>query len=173
MTIAPRVAGELRQTQTLAPRMMQSLRLLAKSLPELRAEIAEEMSRNPAIEDVDHPLETSLSEVERRSDESSPEPDYPEDDFEPGRNVDEDAAERRQSFFDNQVKTETLQEHLLSQLPLSDIPRDDWQEPRHSWQQRQQHGRWPEPLPEILLQGAIFMVHRRAFADSRRDAQGD
>ena len=126
MTIAPRVAGELRQTQTLAPRMMQSLRLLAKSLPELRAEIAEEMSRNPAIEDVDHPLETSLSEAERRSDESSPEPDYPEDDFEPGRNVDEDAAERRQSFFDNQVKTETLQEHLLSQLPLSDIPRDDW-----------------------------------------------
>ena len=126
MAIAPRVAGELRQTQTLAPRMMQSLQLLAQSLPELRAEIAAEMSRNPAIEDVDHPLETSLSEAERRSDESSPEPDYPEDDFEPGRNIDEEAAERRQSFFDNQVKTETLQEHLLSQLPLSDIPRDEW-----------------------------------------------
>ncbi len=126
MAMSTRVAGELRQTQTLAPHMMQGLKLLAKSLPELRAEIAAEMSRNPAIEDVDHPLETSLSEVERRSDESSPEPDYPEDDFEPGRNMDEDAAERRQSFFDNQVKTETLQEHLLLQLPLSDIPREDW-----------------------------------------------
>ena len=126
MNTTLRTAGEQRQVQTLAPHMMQGLRLLAKSLPELRAEIAAEMERNPAIEDMDHPLETSLSEVERRNDEGSPEPDYPEDDFEPGRNLDEEAAERRQSFFDNQVKAETLQEHLLLQLPLSDIPREDW-----------------------------------------------
>ncbi len=124
--IAPRVAGVQRQTQILAPHMMQGLKLLAKSLPELREEIAAEMERNPAIEDVDHPLETSLSEVERLRDEDSPEPDYPEDDFEPGYSADEEAAERRQSFFDNQVKVETLQEHLVSQLPLSDIPREDW-----------------------------------------------
>ncbi len=125
-SMAPRIAGELRQTQILAPQMLQGLKLLAKSLPELRAEIAAEMERNPAIEDVDHPLETSLSEVERRRDEDTPEPDYPEDDFEPGCSLDEEAAERRQSFFDNQVKVETLQEHLLKQLPLSDIPREDW-----------------------------------------------
>ena len=126
MKTALRIAGEQRQIQTLAPHMMQGLKLLAKSLPELRAEIAAEMDRNPAIEDVDHPLETSLSEVERLRDEGTPEPDYPEDDFEPGHSVDEEAAERRQSFFDNQVKVETLQEHLLAQLPLSDIPRADW-----------------------------------------------
>lgn len=121
-----RLAGELRQTQTLAPHMMQGLKLLAKSLPELRAEISAEMSRNPAIEDVDHPLETVLSEVSRRDNEENREPDYPEDDFEPNRNYDEEAAERRQHFFDSQIKTETLQEHLLAQLPLSDIPRTDW-----------------------------------------------
>ena len=126
MNTVLRTEAAQRQVQTLAPHMMQGIRLLAKSLPELRAEIAAEMERNPAIEDVDHPLETSLSEVERRRDEDSPEPDYPEDDFEPGRNFDEEAAERRQSFFDSQVKVETLQEHLLSQLPLSDIPREDW-----------------------------------------------
>lgn len=121
-----RISGEQRQVQTLAPHMLQGLRLLAKSLPELRAEISAEMSRNPAIEDMDHPLETSLSEVERRSDEADREPDYPDDDYEPGLNYDEEAAERRQSFFDNQVRSETLQEHLLAQLPLSDIPREDW-----------------------------------------------
>ena len=121
-----KLAGELRQTQTLAPHMMQGLKLLAKSLPELRAEISAEMSRNPAIEDVDHPLETVLSEVSRRDDEVNREPDYPEDDFEPNRNYDEEAAERRQHFFDSQVKTETLQEHLLAQLPLSDIPQTEW-----------------------------------------------
>ena len=126
MKASARISGEQRQTQKLAPHMMQGLKLLAKSLPELRAEIAEEISRNPAIEDVDHPLETALSEVARRNDETDREPDYPDDDFEPGVDYDSEAADRRQSFFENQVKVETLQEHLLSQLPLSDIPRADW-----------------------------------------------
>ena len=118
------LAQRQKQVLALAPRQMQGLKLLAKSLPELREEIVAEMARNPAIEDVERPLETSLSEVERQQGVEAP--DYPEDDFTPGQNYDEEAAERRQSFFDNQVKTETLQEHLLSQLPVSDIPREDW-----------------------------------------------
>lgn len=115
-----------RQSQQLGAQQINSLRLLAMSLPELRMEIAAAMSSNPAIEDYDHPLETPLSEVERsrKSDEITP--DYPEDDFVPGTSRDEEAAERRQAFFDNQVKTETLQAHLLAQLPLSDIPTADW-----------------------------------------------
>ena len=56
----------LKQTLAVTPQQLQGLRLLAKSLPELRAEIMDEMARNPAIEDVDHPLETQMSEVERR-----------------------------------------------------------------------------------------------------------
>lgn len=118
------LAQRQKQVLALAPRQMQGLKLLAKSLQELREEIVAEMARNPAIEDVERPLETSLSEVERQQGVEAP--DYPEDDFTPGQNYDEEAAERRQSFFDNQVKTETLQEHLLSQLPVSDIPREDW-----------------------------------------------
>lgn len=118
------LAQRQKQVLALAPRQMQGLKLLAKSLPELREEIVAEMVRNPAIEDVERPLETSLSEVERQQGVEAP--DYPEDDFTPGQNYDEEAAERRQSFFDNQVKTETLQEHLLSQLPVSDIPRENW-----------------------------------------------
>jgi len=117
-----------RQRQTATPRQIMQARLLSRSLPELRAEIAAEMAANPAIEDVDHPLETPLSEVERleQGSDESVEPDYPEDDFEPGLNRDEEAAERRQAFFDSQVKEETLQEHLVAQLPLSDIPEGDW-----------------------------------------------
>ena len=114
-----------RQVQTISPRQLMQVKLLARSLPELRAEIIAEMAANPAIEDVDHPLETPLSEVERRESERD-EPDYPEDDFEPGLSRDEAAAERRQAFFDNQIKQETLQEHLVAQLPLSDIPQSDW-----------------------------------------------
>ena len=114
-----------RQSQTISPRQLMQVKMLARSLPELRAAIIAEMAANPAIEDFDNPLETPLSEIERRREERT-EPDYPEDDFEPGKNYDEEAAERRQAFFDNQVKEETLQEHLVAQLPLSDIPERDW-----------------------------------------------
>ncbi|MBP5285906.1 MAG: hypothetical protein ILO34_07370, partial [Kiritimatiellae bacterium] len=119
---------EHRQTMKLAPRQLHSLNMLAMSLPQLRAEIAREISENPAIEDVDSPLETPLSSVERErvKPSSADETDYPDEDFEPGGSYDEEAAERRQAFFDNQVGEETLQRHLLAQLPLSDIPREDW-----------------------------------------------
>lgn len=114
-----------RQSQTISPRQLMQVKMLARSLPELRAEIVAEMAANPAIEDMDHPLETPLSEIERRDGEAA-EPDYPEEDYEPGFSSDEEAAERRQAFFDRQVKEETLQEHLVAQLPLSDIPQRDW-----------------------------------------------
>lgn len=115
-----------RQRQALSGRQLQSLGLLAKSLPELRAEIVAEMSANPAIEDFDHPIETPLSEVQAESERDGDEPDFPEDGYESTIGKDEAAAERRQAFFDNQVKDETLQEHLLAQLPLSDVPPADY-----------------------------------------------
>ena len=117
-----------RQSQKLAvsPRQMQGLRLLSKSLPELRAEILDEMARNPAIDDVERTLETNLSEVERQRDASADAmPDYPEDDWEGERGFDEEAAERRQAFFDSQVGEETLQSHLLAQIPASGIAEAD------------------------------------------------
>ena len=116
------------QKLAISGRQMQGLKLLAMSLPELRAEIAAEMSANPAIEDMDHPLETPLSEVEAKLDHEREldEPDFPEDGYEPTVGRDEEAAERRQAFFDNQVKEETLQGHLVEQLPLSDIDPEDF-----------------------------------------------
>ena len=126
--MALELGQNLRQKQVLSvsPQQLQGLKLLAKSLPELRAEMFAEMARNPAIEDVERPLETSLSEVERRHDESDAVPDYPDDEDFGARGFDEDAAERRQAFFDNQVGEETLQAHLLAQLPTSDVPEPDW-----------------------------------------------
>ena len=117
-----------RLAQTVSPRQVIQARLLALSLPALRADILTEMASNPAIEDIDHPIETPLSEVQREALEinETSNPDYPEDDFVPGLDRDEEAAERRQAFFDAQVKQETLQEHLITQFPLSDIPECDW-----------------------------------------------
>lgn len=117
-----------KQALQLSPQALLGIRMLTKNLPELRTEIIAEMNRNPAIEDVEQTLESPLSDVQREWERGADDADpYPEDDFTPGLNRDEDLAEKRQAFFDNQVKTETLQEHLIAQLPLSDIDPKDWQ----------------------------------------------
>ena len=116
------------QSQLMAPAMRQSIRLLAMSLPELRQEIVREIASNPLIEDVDHALERPLEDaaanterIERDRDSS-----IPEDEASPSVNPDEDSAERRQRFFDNQVEEETLHDHLKRQVRLSDIDPKDY-----------------------------------------------
>ena len=119
----------LRQTLTLGQQQLQGLRLLQMTLPELRTEVQHEIESNPAIEDTDHPLETTMTDVEARRKEDGGDgvSDFPEEDFTAlERRDDEESVERRQAMFDRQTREETLQEHLLAQLPLSDIPRADW-----------------------------------------------
>ena len=124
------LGGELRlsqsQTMTLAPQLRQGLHLLAMSLPELREELHREMDRNPAIEDVESTLDgETVSHKERESDvkERIREGDYVEDESLPDQSwtADADAIERRQKFFDSRTKDETLEEHLLNQIDMSDI----------------------------------------------------
>lgn len=115
-------------SQQLAPALRQSIRMLAMSLPELRQEIVREISLNPMIEDVEHTLEMPMEEsVARQSErEESYDAMMPEDEAAPSVNPGEDAIERRQRFFDNQVAEETLQEHLEGQVAVSDIPKEDY-----------------------------------------------
>ena len=121
----------------MAPQMRQGLKLLAMSLPELRQELLREMSVNPVIEDVEQTLEkTTVSERERQLADAERPSDYPEeDDYRDvaymegvvrGRNgSDPEALERREKFFENQTSEESLEEHLLRQLEISDIEPPD------------------------------------------------
>lgn len=119
------------QTMALAPQMRQSLQMLAMSLPELRAELYREMERNPVIDNIEQTLEReTVSQGEREASSQelrSTDPDYPADDSLPDASytADADALERRQKFFDSQTREETLEEHLLNQIEMSDIdPKD-------------------------------------------------
>lgn len=116
-----------RLTQQLAPAMRQSLRMLAMSLPELRQEIVREIGVNPIIDDVEHTLERPMEESVSRQTERTESYDamIPEDEATPSVNPGEEAIERRQRFFDNLVAEETLQDHLIGQLAVSDIPTED------------------------------------------------
>ena len=136
------MTGALSQThsqrQILAPQMRQGIRMLAMSLPELRSELIAEMAKNPVIDDIEPTLEkTTVSERERQLAEDERVSDYPEDDdireaaymdgIARGKNgSDPDAMARREKFFENQVREETLEQHLVGQLPASDIEEADY-----------------------------------------------
>ena len=143
------------QTQTLSPKMQQGLAILQRPITELRAELQRQMSLNPAIESIEWraevPMSAALPEAHVSGSVSEKELDFnpstPQgmetlstddsdrdqflknmENFEPSSEngaVDPDAQTRRQAFFDRQVKTETLQDHLLAQIPLSDIKTED------------------------------------------------
>ena len=143
------------QTQTLSPKMQQGLAILQRPITELRAELQRQMSLNPAIESIEWraevPMSAALPEAHTSGSVSEKELDFnpstPQgmetlstddsdrdqflknmENFEPSSEngaVDPDAQTRRQAFFDRQVKTETLQDHLLAQIPLSDIKTED------------------------------------------------
>ena len=116
-----------RLSQQLAPAVRQSIRMLAMNLPELRQEIVHEISVNPLIDDVEHTIESPMEESVARQAEraESYETMMPEDEAVPSVNPGEDAVERRQRFFDSQVVQETLQDHLQSQVAVSDLPQTD------------------------------------------------
>ena len=122
---------ERKQTFALVPQQRLGLHLLAMSLPDLRAELYREMEKNPCIEDIEQTLEKdTISQMERASEqEISREDDGGYEDWEESPEAaytaDADAIERREHFFDSQVREETLEEHLMKQLSTSNIPKAD------------------------------------------------
>jgi len=134
--------------QTMAPQMRQSLKMLQMTSLELRAELQQQMEQNPVIEDVRSPLERQMSSAlpEEHAGAAVTEREL---DFTPGGEAaqatlatddgyrdyflgnmesasgDEEAQSRRQHLFDSLTRSESLQEHLKAQVPLSDIPPED------------------------------------------------
>ena len=145
-----------RQTQTmiLAPQLRQGLKMLAMSLPELRSELIAEMAKNPVIDDVEPTLEkTTFSEKEREGESAEQVSDYPDEDFDARDTArpDAEALECRQKFFDNQVGEESLEQHLLAQLPLSDIDRKDHPLAEMLIGELNADGRFVGSIPDIIM----------------------
>ncbi len=129
---------------TLAPQLRQSLEMLQMPVLELRAAIIKEMEVNPAIEDVSDPAEVTLSDAmpenegQHVTDEGldfNPDVDaiLAQDDewrdyFLQGmENAPscEDAEEKRQYLFDSVRQKQSLQDHLIEQLALTDLGEED------------------------------------------------
>ena len=158
-------------SQQMAPAMRQSIRMLAMNLPELRQEIVREISENPLIDDLDHTLELPMDAAVTRA--SARDEAYstavPEDEAAPSVSPDEDAVERRQRFFDSQVREETLQEHLENQIPISDIPPQDHVLAEMLIGNLNDDGYFTGSIPDIVMVSGASEKHvLRVLAEIRR-----
>lgn len=112
------------QTQKLSPQMIQSIKLMALPLLELKEEILQEVEINPALEILEERSEVSLESLpeDRETDydtelrfENSSDPG-----FSPQNSGDQDS---KHSFLEGAIaRPESLQDHLLWQLRLQPIP---------------------------------------------------
>lgn len=107
------IAG-LALQQTMSPQMQQSLNILQAPLMELRQLVDTELRENPALEEVipDSPAEEPVKNKSTLDDQWN--------EYYTQRAVSEpwtkEALEKRQHFFDSQVRLPSLQEHVLEQL---------------------------------------------------------
>lgn len=138
------LSQQQRQVMTLAPQLRQSLEMLQLPVLELRAAILKEMAVNPTIEDLKDPTEVPFSTAQPET----PQQSTPDEGLDFNPDVDailkqdddwrdyflqgmenapaaEDADEKRQFMFDSVRQKVSLQDHLLEQLMLTDLPPED------------------------------------------------
>lgn len=129
-----------RLQQILSPQMRQSLEVLQAPLLELRTLIRQQIEQNPAIEEK---IEDHASLDMENPAEAAPEADAgPDEEFRRLAELDEswreffrqagpavrrapDEEERRQRLLDSLVRPTSLQEHLVRQLALADMPDEE------------------------------------------------
>lgn len=115
------VAG-LSLQQALSPQMQQSLVVLQAPLAELRQLVEQELRENPTLEEVE-PEPAAERTRERETLDSEWNEYYAQRaSAEPWTR---EAQEKRQHFFDSQVRQPTLREHLLEQLLTASWPVDE------------------------------------------------
>ncbi len=133
-----------RLQMVLAPQLRQSLEMLQVPVMELRAMIQKELELNPTLEEI--PLEGETIEIEPETETSPDEGKEMEFDkeFEVLARLDDewrdyfyqdldnrpyspDEERKRQFMMDSLPQTESLQEHLLTQLTLTDLTEPDRQ----------------------------------------------
>ena len=110
--------NDLQQNMGLAmnAQARESLRLLGMAKADLRRELLAEMQTNPVLEEDAPPREESLDAL---VDGALVPQDWDPPDMDSYGGYAEEAAERREYFFDSQTSRESLVEHLLKQIPLA------------------------------------------------------
>jgi RNA polymerase sigma-54 factor len=115
------------QRQKLSPQMIQSIKLMALPIQELKEQIQEELESNPALEVLEDKSTLSLESMPETDDTASDNDDLFENSSDPGfashSRSDDDS---KRMFLEGAIsRPETLQEHLLWQLRLQQLEQDE------------------------------------------------
>lgn len=131
MPIESSVSQRQTQSVVLAPQLRHGLKVLAMGRQQLRREMLREISENPVVDDEVPAQEDIVGGAGEPSDRELG--DGAVDDlgiaYLEGVNrgaVDPESIDRRERFFSNQEAVESLEEHLLAQVKVSDIPERDF-----------------------------------------------
>ncbi len=116
----------LAQKQVMSQKLIQSIKLMAMPLTELRETIQQEVEKNPALEmvreagEVDSPVSSDQLVKDERVTESDPFDNSSDPGYQPAPKGDPDSKQR---FLEGAVfREENLHEHLLDQLHLMSLP---------------------------------------------------
>ena len=101
------------------PQLYQSIKLMELPIIDLRERIEQELESNPALEVLEDNSTVRLDEAETQRSEKYERFETTSD---PGRRINEQAAEEHRRFIEGALsRPETLQEHLLWQLQLEPV----------------------------------------------------
>ncbi len=112
------------QRLKMSPQMYQSIQLMALPIQDLKLKIAEEIDKNPALEELERERTASLDEVpEKKSDDYDPF----ENSSDPGyQKSDVSGEDTKRKFLEGAVsRSESLQDHLLWQLHMTMLSDDE------------------------------------------------
>ena len=106
------------QRLKMSPQMYQSIQLMALPIQDLKQKIAEEVEKNPALEEVDSSKTATLEEMPpKKSDDYDPFENSSDPGYQRGSDTGEDT---KRKFLEGAVsRGESLQDHLLWQLHMT------------------------------------------------------
>ena len=114
------------QRQRLSPQMIQSIKLMALPIQELKEQIQEEIESNPALEVLEDKSTVSLETMPEGDEPGHETDDFFENASDPGfRSRSRSDDDSKRMFIEGTIsRAETLQEHLLWQLRLQPLEDD-------------------------------------------------
>ena len=152
------------QRQRLSPQMIQSIKLMALPLQELKEQIQEELEANPALEVVSDASTLSLESLPEGEGPEGESSDPFENSSDPGyasRSSSDDDSKRM--FIEGAIaRAETLQEHLLWQLRLQPID-EELRAAAESLVQNLDDDGFHKEDPFVVCQGAPADLVREAM----------
>ncbi len=152
----------LKQQLTLSPQLIQTFEILAMNTLELQQKIKSEVEQNPALE-IPSERGFSLERISDREGRKRVEDDY--SDSVPYRSshrpnvrlssyYDQEAADRNQQFLEGVLaRGETLQEHLLRQLGLLRLTKEECEVGALLISNLDEHGFHKNPPHELIKEG--------------------